>query len=217
MTELIVALDTPSIQEAINIINQTKDRVKIYKLGPKYLLNNDERFDTFIKTFIDLKFYDIPETVSAAVKNICNWNNCSMFTVHASGGKEMMEAAVKAKSVNTLTLAVTVLTSFSETAWYSSTDKSIAESVLDLAWEAHHAKMDGIVCSGWEAHDIKTNWPEFITVVPGIRLEDTKDDQKRVSTPENVKEVADYIVVGRPIMQADNPSAVVDTILERLK
>ncbi len=162
--------------------------------------------------FLDLKFHDIPQTVAGAclaAAQLGVW----MVNVHVSGGKEMMQAAYSAiqnyAGRKPLLLGVTILTSLNDhdlsTIGYR---HSAAEMVLRMANSAHQAGLDGIVCSAHEAELLRKHLPkEFLLVVPGIRLQkETEDDQKRIMSPtEAISAGADYLVIGRPIIQASNP------------
>lgn len=170
---------------------------------------------------MDLKFHDIPNTVSKACKagaDLGVW----MMNVHAAGGTNMMHAARDALESygvdRPLLIAVTVLTSFNQNELSTiGINIPIIEQVKKLAVLAKESGLDGVVCSAQEVKVIKNICDvPFITVTPGIRLETSpKDDQSRVMTPKQAMEVgSDYLVVGRPITQATDPQKVISEILK---
>lgn len=224
-TRLIVALDFDNSRDALQLVEQLNPKHCALKVGSELFT----RFGTqFVKqliaqqfnVFLDLKFHDIPNTVAkacAAGAELGVW----MMNVHASGGAKMMQAAVKALEPygkeKPLLIAVTVLTSFSEPDLASiGVTRPLMSQVNELALLSKNAGLDGVVCSAHEAQQIKTTCGEgFVTVTPGIRLEnDSKDDQVRIMTPKQaLSSGSDYLVVGRSITQAKNPSDVVDEIV----
>jgi len=171
------------------------------------------------RVFLDLKFHDIPNTVAESVR-VASEDGVFMLTIHASGGRRMMEAAVSARK-NRLPkiLAVTVLTSLDEG---DLTELGVArplkEQVLHLSKLALSCGVDGIVCSAWESKFLRTEVPgDYIVVTPGVRPKSTSDDQKRVVTPqEAVSCGANFVVVGRPIYQSSNPVEIAASIYESL-
>lgn len=220
---VIVALDFDDINTAKKLVTKlspSQCRLKVGKemftlFGPDWVkFLRDEGFDIFL----DLKFHDIPNTVAKAVAGAAQlgvW----MVNVHASGGRDMIEAAKEAcllaKTAPLLT-AVTVLTSMDErqfTGVYE--NSSIADKVLSLAKLAQSAGADGVVCSAQEALVLRKELhPNFSLVTPGIRPEgSSNDDQKRIMTPANaIAAGVDYLVIGRPITKAADPSAVLAQI-----
>ena len=170
--------------------------------------------------FLDLKYYDIPNTVAGAVKSVLQVVQPAFINVHASGGQEMMERAVEAADGRSKVLAVTILTSFDqqgfEKAGYAG---AIAERVNALAQLAKKSGMDGVVCSPHEVALLReTCGDNFILMVPGIRPKGSaKDDQKRVMTPKDAIEAgASHLVIGRPITQAADPVAAISEIYKAL-
>ncbi len=210
---LIFALDLADAKEARALTARLGDSVGFYKLGLELAMSTsffgllDWLKAENKKVFVDLKFFDIPETVARAVKNLagCGADFC---TVH--GNQAMMEAAASAKSRNLKVLAVTALTSLDRG---DLTDLGfqcdISELVLSRAKRALAAGCDGVVSSGLEVAQLRQHAPrKLICVTPGIRPVDNKtaSDQKRVMTPSAaVKAGADYLVVGRPIRDAADP------------
>ncbi|MCS7258331.1 MAG: orotidine-5'-phosphate decarboxylase [candidate division WOR-3 bacterium] len=249
MTKLILALQADTLQKAKKIYQKTKGWIDVYKVGidlftrtgpsiVNYLVRNNKE-----EVFLDLKFCDIPSIVSKAVLNSIRLG-ISMLTIHTTGGVEMMKktsetvkeyCAKHHLKKSPLILGVTILTSISEKEfgylWTKRTSRNLASQVLHLAYLAKKAGLDGVVASAHEVKAIKKECgPEFIVVVPGIRIsppeteiiEETKkithDDQVRFETPSYAaKNGADYIVVGRPIIQAIDPIAVIKKIHDELK
>ena len=171
--------------------------------------------------FLDLKFHDIPNTVAQSVREASNlgvW----MLNVHASGGSIMMNAAKEAASEllkPPLIIGVTMLTSLSEKDVNEIGIQDISNQALSLASLAKENSLDGVVCSVNEVRRIRELLgKEFIIVTPGIRSSDSlKDDQSRVSTARNaIENGSDYLVIGRPITQSDNPMKSLDSIIKEI-
>jgi orotidine-5'-phosphate decarboxylase len=217
---LIVALDVPDIAAARALVAQLGDTVTFYKLGLELFMSAgffgflDELRAQRRKTFVDLKFFDIPETVARAVKNLGD-RGADFCTVH--GNQAIMEAAAKAKTNGLRVLAVTALTSLDR----GDLDDlgfacDVGELVLSRARRALAAGCDGVVSSGLEVAKLKQQvGHKLVCVTPGIRPVDNKSesDQKRVMTPSAaIKAGADYIVVGRPIRDAADPRAAAQAI-----
>jgi orotidine-5'-phosphate decarboxylase len=224
---IIVAIDTASEQQArdwFGRLDPSLCRVKIGKelfthCGPSIVkIAVNAGFDVFL----DLKFHDIPNTVAKAVQAAADlgvW----MLNVHAQGGPRMLEAAAKAldeTGTDALLIAVTLLTSMDETELKAlGIPESPAQYVSRLARLAHAAGLEGVVCSAQEAGAMKQiGGANFLTVTPGIRLETSAaDDQRRVMTPlQAISQGSDYLVIGRPITQADDSVAVLKHILSQL-
>ena len=171
--------------------------------------------------FLDLKFHDIPNTVYEAVKSAADlgiW----MINVHASGGRAMLEASKKALEgfdQPPLLIAVTVLTSLSEDSLNEVGIKDLSEQVLRLAELTNECDLNGVVCASTDVKAIKNIFgKDFITVTPGIRPNDSKvNDQNRISTPsEAVKNGSDYLVIGRPITESENPTKALEKIIKEI-
>lgn len=214
---IFCAVDTPSMEEAGLLAGLIKDEVGGLKLGKEFFtgLGPDgvrRLASTGLDIFLDLKFHDIPNTVAGAVRAACSLG-VAMLTVHASGGPAMLRAAVDAASAKgdsrPQILAVTVLTSLDDADLEAVGQRGpAAEQVLRLATLARDCGVDGIVCSPKEIPPLRAALgPDIALVVPGIRPDwAAAGDQKRVMTPaEAVAAGADYLVVGRPITQADDP------------
>ena len=223
---VIVALDFPDATSALTLSDRLDPklcRVKVGKelftrSGPDLVRNlNDRGFDVFL----DLKFHDIPNTVAGAVaaaSDLGVW----MVNVHASGGGVMMEAARNALpgDSETLLIAVTVLTSMANDDLQSLNIKASAqEQVLTLARLAKESGMDGVVCSAKETPELNAALGDnFVLVTPGIRpAGDSANDQKRVMTPaEAIASGSHYLVIGRPVTQAADPTAKLQSIMEEI-
>jgi orotidine-5'-phosphate decarboxylase len=225
---VIVPLDVPDLAAALELaarLDPKLCRVKVGKElfvaeGPAAVARLQERG---FEVFLDLKFHDIPNTVAGACRSAARlgvW----MMNVHASGGEAMMRAAREAVSGVArppLLIAVTILTSLSD----ADLDRigyagSVIENVERLARLARVCGLDGVVCSAQEAKELRrATGPDFVLVTPGIRLEGVKgDDQARVVTPVQAARLgADYLVIGRPITQARDPAAVLESIQSQLE
>lgn len=222
--ELIVALDMDSLETALAMVDSIGEAVGWYKVGSQLFCNAGpvavfKLKEKGKKVFLDLKFHDIPNTVAKAA-NASSKLGVDMLNVHAGGGKEMMEAAAKAVHQNAgkglkapIIVAVTVLTSMDESAFAKTLNRkdgySPADHVAHLASLAKQSGMDGVVASAHEIDIVKNSCgDDFMLVVPGIRPSGSgDDDQKRIMTPaEAVRKGANYIVVGRPILEAESPA-----------
>ena len=186
--------------------------------GPKVI---EELSMLGFEIFLDLKFHDIPNTVAQSVKAAANlgiW----MLNVHTSGGSIMMNEAKEATAEllePPLIIGVTMLTSLSEKNVNEIGIQDISNQALSLASLAKKNSLDGVVCSVNEVRRIKELLgKDFITVTPGIRSSDSlKDDQSRVSTARNaIENGSDYLVIGRPITQSDNPMNSLDSIIKEI-
>lgn len=214
---MIVALDYSETSEAIALVEKLGDGATFYKVGLELFLNSKGKIIEYLagknkKIFLDLKFHDIPNTTAMA-SIFAAKQNVFMFNVHASGGKKMMtKVAQETKRVNenNLVIGVTVLTSLSEedVAETFNSKFSLKELAMNLASLAKKSGLDGVVCSPWEAKDIKEICgKEFKTVCPGVRPKwAATNDQQRIMTPKDaIKNGCDFLVVGRPITKNENP------------
>ena len=181
-----------------------------YKEGPS-IINEIKKLGH--KIFLDLKIHDIPNTCKGATNSLISLD-VDMINYHIAGGKKMLSEAseiVNKEKPEMITLGVTMLTSTDEDVMHNELKiderKSLDDVVLDYARLAKEANLSGIVCSALEVPKIKENLgDDFITVTPGIRKVKGTDDQKRVVTPSEARELgSDYIVVGRPITKAEDP------------
>jgi orotidine-5'-phosphate decarboxylase len=222
---MIVALDFPTYETVREFVEKLGEHVWYYKVGLELFLNSQGQIVSYLqgkqkKIFLDLKFHDIPNTTAMASVFAAH-QNVGMFNVHAGGGKKMMQKVVEeVKKMNpqALMIAVTVLTSLSEQDVQEtfSSRWTLKELAINLAKLTKAAGMDGVVCSPWEAKDIKTQvGADFITVCPGIRLkEDSIDDQERIMTPyDAIQNGCDYVVIGRPITKNPDPIQIADRIV----
>ena len=225
--DVIIACDFNSAEETFAFFDKftgKKPFVKIgmelfYAEGPEIVREIKKRGH---KIFLDLKLHDIPNTVMKAMK-VLSGLDVDMVNVHAAGTIAMMEAAIKGLTredgTRPLLIAVTQLTSTDEERMQKELyiNKSLEETVMHYAKNAADAGLDGVVCSPLEAgkvHGVCGN--SFVTVTPGIRFADGEaGDQVRITTPAKAKEIgSDYIVVGRPITQADDPVAAYERCVE---
>ena len=212
-SKLIVALDVQSYQDAAALIQVMRDVVDIFKVGSQLFTRVGPRIIEFLhergkECFLDLKFHDIPHTVAKAVESAAALR-VRMLTLHASGGAEMLEAAAAVPN-HPLLLGVTVLTSIGG---------DVQAEVLRLAKLAKTSGLNGVIASPHEIRLLREIvGKEFLIVTPGIRPSSAKaSDQKRVMTPaEAIAAGADYIVVGRPIIAAEDPVEAVARIVEEM-
>ncbi len=228
---IILALDFPEHEIAIDWVEKLKSRIKTFKVGPILFLNSgSEGLKEFsnlgVDVFLDFKFHDIPSTVEKTARQSVRFG-ANMFTIHTLGGYEMMKAvsdavkeeAEKLSYPKPLVLGVTVLTSHDkESLEQIGISTSTQDTVINLATLAEKANVDGLICSGVEVEALRREFSDrFTLVVPGIRPGTANHDQKRVTTPaEAVSKGADYLVIGRAITEADNPEEVVDEIVESI-
>ncbi len=224
--ELCVALDLPTKEENLQLVKIIKKYNVWLKIGLRTYIRDGEDFlleikkiNPDFKIFLDLKLYDIPNTMADAAESIMGLG-VDMFNIHASAGKRAMSEVMtrlKKYKKRPLVLAVTALTSFSEDEFNTIYEKNIASKTNQFAKEAMESGLDGVVCSAFESESIKKiTSKDFMTLTPGIRpFGEDAGDQRRVADIAFAKEVfVDFIVVGRPIYQDANPSQVVKKILE---
>jgi len=220
--QIILALDVDTAEEALAWARRLKGRVGTCKVGLQLFLRDGLKVlrglgEAGMPVFLDLKFHDIPNTVAQAVKSVAVWKP-RFLTLHASGGREMMEAARDQAPKETCLLGVTILTSLSE------------GSVQEIGWEggaqasverlsalAKVAGLGGVVCSPHEAKAERAHWEKGEVVTPGVRPAGADPgDQSRVMAPaEAILAGASRIVLGRPVLKAAQPEAVLDQILNR--
>ncbi len=219
---LIFALDTPDTQEARRLVELLGDEVSFYKMGLELFMAGGyfEFLDWLTgqgkKAFVDLKFFDVPATVGSAVRQL-RTRNVEFATVH--GNDEILKAACKEKG-NTKILAVTVLTSLDEGDLRSlGFQVDTSQLVLSRARRALEIGCDGVISSGLEAKDLRDDLGDRLLIVcPGIRPVKNTDDQKRtVDVEEAFRNGADYIVIGRPIRNADDPRKAAHDIQARIE
>ena len=167
--------------------------------------------------FLDLKLHDIPNTVKKSIESLTSLP-IKMLTVHTSGGKDMMSAAMEAVSGTGIKVfGVTVLTSLSDQDTAAIFNKMPSEQVEAMLDAAESARIDGVVCSPHELMQVKKR-ESLLSITPGIRLRDSDDDQRRVMTPkEAINLGADYLVIGRPITKSDNINQTLNEIYSSIK
>ena len=222
-TPVVVALDYPSAQPALELVEQLRPRLCRLKVGKELFTRSgpalvEELQRRGFEVFLDLKYHDIPNTVAAAVRAAAElgvW----MVNVHASGGRRMMEAAAEALqgvAHRPLLIGVTVLTSMGDDDLRElGYTQGAGERVLSLAALAADSGLDGVVCSAQEAPALRAQrGGDFCLVTPGIRLAgDDAGDQRRVLTPaQAVAAGADYLVIGRSITGASDPLAALERV-----
>ncbi len=222
---LIVALDVADAATARAMVDRLAGHVGMFKVGGQIFTAAGPDFVREViargeKIFLDLKFHDIPNTVAGAV-SAAGQLGVSLVDVHALGGKEMLEAAVGAlPAMGIRLLAITILTSHDEKTLGSiGVSGSVADSVRRLAVLAKGAGADGVVASPQEVALVREACgKDFLVVTPGIRpAGSSRGDQARTATPAAaVAAGADYIVVGRPILEAHDPAAAADAIVREL-
>jgi len=206
---IIVAIDEIDFDKASNIIDNldsSKCMIKIgsvsfNSLGHKVINYAAEKgFDIFL----DLKLNDIPNTVKKSIEGLSSLP-IKILTIHTSGGKDMMAAAMQAVSGTGIKVfGVTVLTSLNDDDTAAIFKRTSAEQVEAMLDEAESVGIDGVVCSPHELINVKKR-ESLLSITPGIRLQDSNDDQKRVMTPkEAINLGADYLVIGRPITSSEN-------------
>lgn len=226
---LILALDVDSEEDVKKLVLELRELVGFFKIGMRLFFHYGPEIVDVVKkmggeVFLDIKLYDIPSVVEATCKTIGKMG-VGMATLHTLGGVEMMRRgarAIKKENSKAKLLGVTLLTSFSEEILKKELGmkEKIREKVLFLAERAKEAGLDGVICAGGEITVLReTLGQDFILVVPGIRMGKVKgDEQKRVLTPEEaIKRGADYLVVGRPILQAPDPIAAAEKIITEIR
>ncbi|OIO64073.1 orotidine 5'-phosphate decarboxylase [Candidatus Woesearchaeota archaeon CG1_02_33_12] len=231
---LVLALDVDDFSSAENLVGLLKDYVGVFKVGSQLFTSEGTKIIDMItkakaRVFLDLKFHDIPNTVKGAAESATKLG-VYMFNVHASGGYEMMKAAadaaietsIKLGIKKPLILGVTVLTSINQEILEKEVgvNKAVKEHVVHLAKLAKSAGLDGVVASPHEIKDIRDACGKnFIILTPGIRPAGEEiNDQKRIMTPKQALEQgADFIVIGRPIRNAENPVEAAKNIIKEME
>jgi orotidine-5'-phosphate decarboxylase len=227
---LIFALDIPNREEAEKYVRLLGESVGCFKVGLELFIKEGPDIIKMVKEnssasiFLDLKLHDIPATVSSALISAAT-HEVKFITIHGSGGKSILQTAAEVKSLGLEVLAVTVLTSVSESELKGLGFKenlSLSQLVLNRASEAEKYGCAGVICSGEEISSIKRVCkPDFKVVVPGIRplwAEVRKDDQSRTMTPKDaILKGADMIVVGRPIRNAKEPDVAARKVVDEIR
>jgi orotidine-5'-phosphate decarboxylase len=227
--KLIVALDVETPSVALELVRQLHSVAGMFKVGSQLFTSAGPQIVKDIialdsKVFLDLKFHDIPHQVAGAARAAAELG-VSLFTVHASGGSEMLSRAVEASAGRSKVLAISVLTSIdAEILSQIGVTSSPEESVVRLVKLAEASGVDGVVASPREIKTIRgeTSRPEFLVVTPGIRpatnASNTNEDQKRVATPAAaIVDGASYLVVGRPITGAPDPVQAAEEIIAEME
>ena len=223
MNPIFVAIDTPSLERAKLLAEQVRANAGGVKLGLEFFSANGPTgvaaiLQLGLPVFLDLKLHDIPNTVAKAVQALAPLEP-AVLTVHAAGGRAMLEAAKAAAPAGTKVVAVTVLTSLDSDDLHSiGVSAEPREQVERLAELARSAGLDGIVCSGGEVAAARAAWPDGFFVVPGVRPPGGDvSDQKRVVTPRQaLEDGASILVIGRPITAAEDPTMALRDIAAAL-
>ena len=229
---IIFPLDVATIDAAKKYIELLAERVGLFKVGLELFIRCGPEIIDFIhsqtaaRVFLDLKLHDIPATVGRAMSRVADLG-VAFATVHVGETRRMLEAAVEGSGGKVGILGVTVLTSVSvkdlETAGYRSDFyDNLPHLVLKRAQQAREAGCAGVICSGHEAGQIKERFgKDFLAVTPGIRpawTVNTKEDQRRITTPaQAIAAGADYLVIGRPIRDAEDPRQAAAKIAEEIE
>lgn len=209
-----LAVDTPRLDDATALVSKVRNHIGGVKLGLEFFCANGhhgvrEVAKCGLPIFLDLKLHDIPNTVGKAMQALSHLEP-AIVTVHAAGGRAMLEDAKAAAGAQTKVVAVTVLTSLdADDLTAAGVSGSPVEQVERLADLARVSGLDGIVCSGQEVSRVRSRWPGGFFVVPGVRpASGVLGDQKRAVTPREARDAgASILVVGRPISLAANPDA----------
>ena len=224
---IVFPLDLPTVEQAARYVKRLSGYVGVFKVGLELftrggnLIMQTIRNESDAKIFLDLKFHDIPETVRRAMMQVSGWK-VDFTTVHCGESIRMLEAAVAGSEGKVSVLGVTVLTSVTaDEIAMAGFEKQYARNIVELvilrARMARDAGCAGVVCAGSEVKTIKEQFgEEFITMVPGIRPAwslGENDDQKRVVTPAAaIESGADYLVIGRPIRDAEEPEIAAEMV-----
>jgi orotidine-5'-phosphate decarboxylase len=221
---IIVALDVATSEKALELVEQLRDQISFFKIGLQLYTAEGPGMvravlSTGARVWLDLKLYDIPNTVARAVES-ASALGAQMLTIHLSGGSEMIRAATAARPKSVLLLGVTVLTSATEqTLREIGITSKVDQQVLRLAKLGVESGIDGVVASPHEIKMLRSEFGDRIKIaVPGIRPAwSVAGDQKRVMTPRAALEAgADYLVIGRPVTAHSQPGEAVKKIIEEL-
>lgn len=227
--KICLVLDVDSREQALALVKSLHDLSGMFKVGLQLFTAEGpalvrDILATGAKVFLDLKFHDIPNTAKSAALEAARLG-VSMMTIHASGGRKMMQGVMeelnrKVSGPKPLVVGVTVLTSLDDASLSDiGMDSGMDAQVLRLAKLAETAGLDGVVCSPHEIRKIRgVVRPKFKIVTPGIRMAgQSTDDQERTATPqEAIAAGADFLVIGRAVTKASNPRAALETLLQSL-
>ena len=219
---IIVAIDEINFGDATKIIDKLDSKKCMIKIGSVAFNSNGSKIIYYaaekgFDIFLDLKLHDIPNTIKKSIYGLKNLP-IKMLTIHTSGGREMMEAAMEATSNTKLKIfGVTALTSLSNVDTNNIFQRTVFEQVSKMLDLAELAGIDGVVCSPHEL-ELVTKKTSLLSITPGIRLENSVDDQKRVMTPKEAIDLgADYLVIGRPITTSKNICKTLNDIYESIQ
>tara|TARA_B100001027_G_C16245745_1_gene321778 strand:+ start:349 stop:1011 length:663 start_codon:yes stop_codon:yes gene_type:complete len=218
---IIVAIDEINFKKASNVIDNLDSEKCMVKIGSVAFNSLGHKIIDYaaqksFDIFLDLKLHDIPNTVKKSIEGLSSLP-IKILTVHISGGKDMMSAAMEAVSGTGIKVfGVTVLTSLDDVDTASIFKRTSSEQVEVMLDAAESAGIDGVVCSPHELKHVKKR-ESLLTITPGIRLQNVNDDQKRVMTPkEAISLGADFLVIGRPITAAENIGEALDEIFQNI-
>jgi orotidine-5'-phosphate decarboxylase len=219
---IIVAIDETDFTRASKIIDNLDPKKCMVKIGSVSFNSSGHELIFYaaekgFEIFLDLKLHDIPNTVKKSIEGLAVLP-IKLLTIHASGGKDMMKAAMEGVSGSDIKVfGVTALTSLSDNDTNEIYRRSTTEQVNAMLDLAESACIDGVVCSPHEL-ELVSKRESLLSITPGIRLDESNDDQKRVMTPKQAIELgADYLVIGRPITESNNIKESLSRIVESLK
>tara|TARA_A100000164_G_scaffold46234_1_gene34859 strand:- start:323 stop:985 length:663 start_codon:yes stop_codon:yes gene_type:complete len=219
---IIVAIDETDFTRASKIIDNLDPKKCMVKIGSVSFNSSGHELIFYaaekgFEIFLDLKLHDIPNTVKKSIEGLAVLP-VKLLTIHASGGKDMMKAAMEGVSGSDIKVfGVTALTSLSDNDTNEIYRRSTIEQVNAMLDLAESACIDGVVCSPHEL-ELVSKRESLLSITPGIRLDESNDDQKRVMTPKQAIELgADYLVIGRPITESNNIKESLSRIVESLK
>ena len=219
---IIVAIDEIDFNRASDILDKLDSKKCMVKIGSVTFNSIGREIISYASKkgfdiFLDLKLHDIPNTVQKSIEGLISLP-IKMLTIHTSGGKDMMRAAMEAVSGNDIKIfGVTVLTSLANDDTNEIFQRAASVQVNAMLDLAESAGIDGVVCSPHEL-ELVTKRESLLSITPGIRLQDSKDDQKRVMTPKEAIDLgADYLVIGRPITSATNIKQSLNDIYQSIQ
>ncbi len=219
---IIVAIDEISFIKASEILNNLNPKKCMVKIGSVAFNSIGHDIVSYaaekgFDIFLDLKLHDIPNTVKKSIEGLASLP-IQMLSIHTSGGKDMMMAAMKAVSGTGIKIfGVTALTSLGDQDTNNIFQRTASEQVNKMLDLADLARIDGVVCSPHELELVNSR-ESLLSITPGIRLQDSNDDQKRVMTPKDAINLgADYLVIGRPITESSNIKKSLDDIYESIQ
>lgn len=222
MPKIIVAIDENNLTSLKNIVDSLDSKKCMIKIGSVSFNTFGHEVINFVskkgfEIFLDLKLHDIPNTVKKTVEGLAVLP-IKMLTIHTSGGKEMMMAAMEAASGFGIKIfGVTALTSLNDEDTNNIFQRTASQQVNAMLDLAESAGIDGVVCSPYEL-DLVNKRELLLSITPGIRLKDSNDDQKRVMSPRKAIDLgADYLVIGRPITRSNNIKKSLEDIYESIQ